>query len=138
MTALASWRLGGSCPDRRPPARNEVMELRTEPATWAEPARAALPHATKQGAGRTPTRTTAGGSPAEFDGIALPPGPYRPPSPDDCDDGDPCTRNDCLVADDCRGDPFACDDGNSKTTDECTGQGCLFRLKPGVTRPAIE
>jgi len=70
--------------------------------------------------------------------LVLPPGPYRRPSPDDCDDGNPCTRRDRVVDGECRGQAFTCDDGNPLTTDECTGQGCLFRPAPGVTRPALE
>ncbi|MBI5488771.1 MAG: hypothetical protein HY905_15660 [Deltaproteobacteria bacterium] len=105
--------------------------------------RAGAAHASRGLAGTPRTsrqRATAAsaGSQADIDGITLPPGPYRPPSPDDCDDGDPCTRQDRLTGNDCRGVPFSCDDGNPLTTNECTGQGCLFRPKPGVTRPAIE
>jgi hypothetical protein len=78
------------------------------------------------------------GSAPGFEDFVLPPGPYRPPRPDDCDDGDPCTRDDRFGPGGCRGEAFTCDDGNPETTDECTGRGCLFRPAAGVTRPAIE
>ena len=49
----------------------------------------------------------------------------------DCDDGDPCTRNDSCSNGICAGESFSCNDNRSCTDDTCDGQGCNFEVIAG-------
>lgn len=59
-------------------------------------------------------------------------GPPAAGSP--CDDGDPCTHGEIVLADSScgSGTPYACDDGRACTDDLCDGLGdCSFQVAPG-------
>ncbi len=51
----------------------------------------------------------------------------------DCDDGNPCTKDDvCSASGHCQGAPRTCDDGNPCTVDGCEdGLGCVSVPRPG-------
>jgi len=50
----------------------------------------------------------------------------------ECDDGQPCTRDDRCVDGVCAGIPYSCDDGLSCTLDSCLGTGgCQHLLQSG-------
>lgn len=49
-----------------------------------------------------------------------------------CDDGNPCTKDDKCVGGKCKGTLYSCDDGLSCTDDSCVGDGgCEHKIKAG-------
>ncbi len=71
---------------------------------------------------------------------------YLPKSGVDCDDGDPCTKDDVCLSGDCDGTPYTCQDTLVCTTNQCDGTGgcsyplqadaCLIKIK--YTRTCFE
>ena len=76
----------------------------------------------------TPDATTSGDATDEDTAVEKPPCTVGLP----CDDKDPCTIDDECVAQVCQGTPYACDDGRPCTDNECDGVGgCEFPVHQG-------